>query len=209
MKMKTMYMALCLGVWVCLPLSAQLKVGGFVNLNIAGISVKPDISTEDYGSYLGLGLGGIVNYTLMDGLELQAEPMILQKGGTIQEFGDKVILKITYFEIPVFVRYIIPVNAPILPYVMAGPNLGFRASAKAVYPGEGSSNENDQFSALDLGLGLGAGTEYLLGNLILFGQLKYVFGLNDINAESGESKVRNRGLQIQMGVKVPLDIAGD
>ena len=191
-----------------LPLSAQLKIGGFVNFNIAGINVKPDVSTEEYGSHLGLGIGGIASYQIKGGLELQTEPMILQKGGTVTEFGDKAIIKITYFEIPVFVRYMIPVNETILPYVLAGPNVGLRASAKVKFPGEATYDANDQFAVLDLGLGLGAGSEYILGSLILFGELKYVVGLNDINAEANESKVRNRGLQILMGVKVPIVIGG-
>jgi hypothetical protein len=114
-------------------------------------------------------------------------------------------LKILYIDIPVFLRYNIEVSETVMPYAILGPNLGFRASAKVIFPDGGSEKINEDFSAIDFGLGLGGGADVPLGNLIVFGETRYVFGLNDINAESGESTVRNRGLQIIFGVKVPID----
>jgi len=188
------------------PLTAQLTVGGFMNINIAGLNVNPAGSGEDYSSYLGLGFGGILTYPLMNGLAIQGEPMILQKGGKITEDDVTLALKILYFEIPVFLRYNIAIsNESILPYVILGPNLGFRASSKVVFPDGGSSKNNDEIAGIDLGLGFGGGVEIPYGNFIIFGETRYVFGLNDINQESGESKVSNRGLQILLGLKVPLD----
>ena len=89
--------------------------------------------------------------------------------------------------------------------MILGPNLGFRASSKVVFPDGSSSKNNDEIAGIDLGLGFGGGVEVPYGNLIIFGETRYVFGLSDINQESGESKVSNRGLQILLGLKVPLD----
>lgn len=205
MRIKGTYLAMVLWAFIMVPLSAQLTVGGFIDLNIAGISVKPDISSEDYSSYLGFGFGGIATYPLMNGLALQAEPMLLQKGGKVTEFDETLTIKILYIDIPVFLRYNIAVSESVVPYVILGPNLGFRASAKVVFPDGSSSEANDEFSAIDFGLGLGGGVDVPYGNLIFFGETRYVFGLNNINMESGESTVKNRGLQILLGVKVPID----
>jgi hypothetical protein len=204
MSTKGILLAMALMVFIMFPLTAQLTVGGFIDFNIAGISVNPGGDDEDYSSFFGVGVGGIVTYPLTNELALQAEPMILQKGGKVTEFDETLTLKILYFEIPIFLRYNFAVSESYLPYVILGPNLGFRASAKVVFPDGSSSDASDEFSVIDLGLGLGGGVEVPLASLIVFGETRYVFGLNDINAESGESTVKNRGLQLLFGVKVPI-----
>jgi hypothetical protein len=204
MKTKGILLAMALMGFIMLPLTAQLTVGGFIDFNIAGLSVNPGGDDEDYSSYFGIGIGGIVTYPLKNGFALQAEPMILQKGGKVTEDGETLTLKLLYFDIPVFLRYNFAVSKSYQPYVILGPNLGFRTSAKVVFPDGDSFDASDEFSSIDLGVGLGGGVEVPLSNLILFGETRYVFGLNDINEESGESTVKNRGLQILLGVKVPI-----
>lgn len=195
---------MALMAFTIVPLTAQLTVGGFIDFNIAGISVNPGGDNENYSSFFGVGVGGIVTYPLSNGLALQAEPMILQKGGKVTEFDETLTLKLLYLDIPIFLRYNFVVSDSYLPYVILGPNIGFRTSAKVVFPDGSSADASDEFSAIDLGLGLGGGVEVPLASVIVFGETRYVFGLNDINLESGESTVKNRGLQILFGVKVPV-----
>jgi len=198
------------GIVTMVPLSAQLTVGGLLDLNIAGFNVKNGGGTgEDYTSRLGFGVGGVVTYPLMNGLAIQVEPMILQKGGKVTEFDETYINKLLYFEIPVFLRYNIALsNETVLPYVIVGPNLGFRVSAKVKFSSDGFiADAKDQYKGIDFGLGLGGGVEVPHGNLIFFVETRYVFGLANINQEfgqSGEVKVMNRGLQVLLGVKVPI-----
>ena len=209
MKPKGIILACLLCCFTLLPIHSQLTVGGFLDLNIAGLNVKPGGTGEDYSSLLGFGIGGIVSYPLNNNFALQGEPMFLQKGGKLTEFDETFTLRLLYFDIPVFIRYNIAMaNETVLPYVILGPNLGFRTSSKVVYPDGSSEDISDQFTGIDLGLGIGAGVDVPYNNLIFFGETRYVFGLNDINAETDadESKVRNRGLQILLGVKVPLDL---
>jgi hypothetical protein len=73
-----------------------------------------------------------------------------------------------------------------------------------VFPDGSSQNNNNEISGIDLGVGLGGGVEVQQGSVILFGETRYVFGLNDINSEPGESTVKTRGLQIILGAKVPI-----
>ena len=174
MRTKGILLAIALMAFIMVPLTAQLTIGGFIDFNIAGINVNPGGDDEDYSSYLGVGIGGIVTYPLMNGLALQAEPMFLQKGGKVTEFDETLTLKILYFDIPIFLRYNFVVSESYLPYVILGPNLGFRTSAKVVFPDGSSSDASDEFSVIDLGLGLGGGVEVPLGNLIVFGETRYV-----------------------------------
>ena len=202
-------MVMILGVITMVPLSAQLTVGGFLDLNIAGFNVKSGGGTgEDYTSRLAFGVGGIVTYPLMNGLAIQVEPVVLQKGGKVTEFEETYINKLLYIEIPVFLRYNITLNSgTVLPYIIVGPNLGFRVSAKIKFPDGFIGDAKDQYTGIDLGLGPGGGVEIPHGNLIFFAETRYVFGLNNINQEfgqTGEVRVMNRGLQILLGVKVPV-----
>lgn len=204
MKIKAALLALVL--WACLliPLKAQITVGGLIDFNIAGLNVSPGGTGEDYSSILGLGLGGIVSYPLNDALALQAEPMILRKGGKVSEFNETAKLKFLFIEIPVFIRYSFDLDKSFVPYAMLGPSLGFRTSAKVVFQDGSSFKPNDEFSVFDLGIGLGGGVELPYDKYIFFGEIRYVFGLIDINKEAGESTVKNRGLQLVFGVKVPI-----
>lgn len=209
MKRKGIFLAGILCICTLVPLSAQLTVGGFIDLNIAGLHVTSDNTGEEYSSYLGFGLGGVVTYPLGNGLAIQGEPVFLQKGGKVTEDNETFGLKILYFDIPVFLRYNIALSSgTVLPYVIAGPNLGFRAASKVVFPDGSSSSNKDEINGVDLGLGIGAGVEVPYNNLIFFGETRYAFGLTNINSETvegDESKVMNRGLQILLGIKVPLE----
>ena len=209
MKRKGILLACILATCSLVPLSAQLTVGGFIDLNIAGLNVASQNTGEEYSSFLGFGLGGVVTYPLTGGLAVQGEPMFLQKGGKVTEDGETLALKIFYFEIPVFLRYNITLSSgTVLPYLIVGPNLGFRAASKVVFPDGSSSDNKSEINGIDLGLGGGAGVEVPFNNLIFFGEARYAFGLTNINSEvvqGDESTVKNKGLQILLGAKVPLD----
>ena len=201
-------MACTLCICSLIPLSAQLTVGGFIDLNIAGLNVASHSTGEEYSSFLGFGLGGVVTYPLTGGLAIQGEPMFLQKGGKVTEDNETLALKILYFEIPVFLRYNIALSSStVLPYIIAGPNLGLRAASKVVFPDGSSTDNKSEMNGAEVGLGVGAGVEVPHDKLIFFGETRYGFGLTNINAESvdGESTVKNKGLQILLGVKVPLE----
>jgi hypothetical protein len=209
MKIKGTLLAMVFGIVTMVPLSAQLTVGGLLGLNVAGFNVKNGGGTgEDYTSRLGFAVGGVVTYPLMNGLAIQVEPMILQKGGKVTEFDETYINKLLYFEIPVFLRYNIALSSEtVLPYVILGPDLGFRVSAKIKFSDGFIGDAKDQYKGIDFGVGLGGGVEVPHGNVIFFGEARYVFGLANINQEfgqSGEVKVMNRGLLVILGVKVPI-----
>jgi hypothetical protein len=50
MKAKGILLAMALMGFIMLPLTAQLTVGGFIDFNIAGLSVNPGGDDEDYSS---------------------------------------------------------------------------------------------------------------------------------------------------------------
>ena len=48
------------------PLQAQWEVGGLIGFNVAGISVNPGSSSENYSSRLGFGIGLVADRPLTD-----------------------------------------------------------------------------------------------------------------------------------------------
>ncbi len=186
------------------PLQAQWKVGGVIDINLASISVDPEPSSEDYSSRIGVGFGVVLDRELSGQIDLHLEPMFLQKGSTIKEGGDEATYKLSYLELPVMFRYNIQSDASAQPYVMAGPSLGLLLNAKVDFKDGDEFDAKDETKSLDLGLAFGGGVSIPKGDKTLFAEARYVLGLTNINDESDESTVKNRGLQILVGATIPL-----
>ncbi len=186
------------------PLQAQWEVGGLIGFNVAGISVNPGSGSEDYSSRFGFGIGLVADRPLTDRIYLHAEPMFLQKGSTLETSNFTAVYKLNYIEIPIMFKYIFQNSASWLPYAMAGPSFGFLTSAKFDIDEGGEQDEKDNSNTFDFGLGFGGGVSYPYNNKTFFAETRYVFGLTNVNAESDESTVKNRGLQVFVGVTFPV-----
>ena len=188
------------------PIHTQWEVGGVVGINLASISVDPEPSSEDYSGRLGFGFGFVADRELTDQIDLHFEPMFLMKGSTIKEDGDEISQKLSYLEVPVMVRYHFEAEGTARPYVMGGPSLGFLLSAK--YDGGfGEQDAKDETKSIDFGVGVGAGVAVPQGDKTFFAEARYVLGLTNINDEiheSGESTVKNRGIQLFVGATIPV-----
>lgn len=194
----------CLCMLSLIPLKAQWEIGGLIGFNVAGISVPSGTSSEDYSSKLGFGLGAVVDRLLTDQLILHLEPMYLQKGGTIKTSSFTLKFKVNYIELPILIKYAFLINSSLTPYAMAGPSIGLLTSAKYEDESGDTQDEKDNTNGFDFGLGVGGGVSYPFGIMTIFVETRYVFGLANINSESDESKVKNRGLLVFFGVTVPI-----
>lgn len=186
------------------PLEAQWEVGGLVGINLASISVDPEPSSEDYSSRIGFGIGAVLDRELSDRIDLHAEPMFLQKGSVIKEGGDEATQKLSYLEVPIMFRYRFPGDGSAQPYVMAGPNIGFLLSAKYDFKDGEEFDAKDETAGVDFGVGIGGGAMLPRGDKTFFAEARYVLGLKNINTESDESSVKNRGLQVLVGATIPV-----
>jgi hypothetical protein len=194
----------CLAMLSFIPLQAQWELGGFIDLNLASISVPTGTSSENYSGRLGFGIGVVADRPLTDQIILHLEPMYLQKGGTIKTSVVTLKYKVNYIEIPIMVKYAFQTNSSLVPYAMAGPSLGFLTGAKYTSNEGDSQDEKDNTNTFDFGLGLGGGVSIPHDKLTFFAETRYVLGLVNINKEADESTVKNRGLQVILGVTVPL-----
>jgi opacity protein-like surface antigen len=186
------------------PLQAQWEVGGLIGLNISNLSVNPGSSSEDYSSRLGLGIGVVVDKPLSDQIHLHAEPMFLQKGSSLETSDFTAVFKLSYIELPIMFKYVFQTSASVIPYAMAGPSIGLLTSSKVDFEDGGEQDEKDNTNIFDFGLGFGGGISLPHENLTFFAETRYVFGLTNVNKESDESTVKNRGLQVIIGVTFPV-----
>ena len=204
MNLRKIALFACLSMFSIIPLQAQWEVGGLIGFNVAGISVSSGPSSEDYSSKLGFGIGAVVDRLLTDQIILHLEPMYLQKGGTIKTSSFTLKFKVNYIELPIMIKYAFMINSSLTPYAMAGPSIGLLTSAKYEDDEGSTQDEKDNTNGFDFGLGLGGGVSYPHGNMTFFAETRYVFGLTNINSESDESTVKNRGLLVFFGVTVPI-----
>ena len=204
MKQNKFATIVVLTILLQIPLQAQWEIGALIDFNISSINVSTGTSGEDYSSYLGFGIGAVVDRTLTDQLDLHAEPMFLQKGGKIKTSNFEGIYKVNYLEIPLMFRYTLDLSEALLPYAMAGPSIGLLTNAKLKVKDGGEQDEKDNTNFFDFGVGFGGGVKHPRGNKTFFAEIRYVLGLANINKEADESTVKNRGLQIVAGVTIPI-----
>jgi opacity protein-like surface antigen len=182
---------------------AQWSVGGVVGMNAASIKVTPEVSSEAYSGRAAFAIGAVVDRQLMDNLDLHMEPMYLQKGAKVGDVGFSATFKLNYFELPVMVRYSLPLDLPVMPYVMAGPSVGLLSKAKYDWE-DGEDDATDETRKIDFSAGFGAGVQIPEGERMLFAELRYLLGFVNVNNEVDESTVKNRGLQILVGITIPI-----
>lgn len=187
------------------PAFAQWNVGGLINISNSTVSVDPNPSSENYAGRFGFGIGAVLDRPLAGSLELHAEPMFMQKGTTIDDDGDEVVLKSSYFELPLMLRYNFQSRGNITPYAMAGPSFGYLLGAK-FESGNSEFDAKDQFKSADFGVGLGGGAKIPRDNLQLFVEARYMLGIANVNDdESDGTTVKNRGLYFLFGATVPFN----
>ncbi len=185
------------------PLQAQWNIGGLLNISNTSFSVDPEPNSAEYSSRFGFGIGAVLDRPMTGQWDLHAEPMFMQKGGNADISGDDVKLKVSYFELPIMIKYNFQPSIMLVPYAMAGPSLGYLLSAKAKFD-RGEDDVKDQFENVDFSLGFGGGVSIPKGDLALFAEARYLLGLVNINAEDDVITVKNRGLQVLFGATIPL-----
>lgn len=174
---------------------AGLVSSGFYQQDFSRITHTGDIS--------GFTLGGFASYDILDFLDVSAELLYLQQGGSrmamINSLVDDSPVTTTAFtrlhnlEFNVLARLSLPGFAdPLRPYFLLGPGLGYNITAVQQqdityeyggfsYTGSGSEQVRSDFRSLQYGLYLGLGSMFPAGSNMLSVDIRYRYGLNPIN----------------------------
>jgi len=111
---------------------------------------------------------------------------------------------LSYLEIPIQAKFLIPVSAPFKPAVYAGPVLGFNLAATEFY--NNKSYPENNINNFDFGLAFGAVTEIpiqQIGNILL--DIRYTLGLSNVSSSSNSNNaIRNGNFAILAGYAFKL-----
>jgi hypothetical protein len=152
-------------------------------------------------------IGAFVTFRICRQLAIQPEVLYARRGATIDEGAGILAFteteRITYLAVPVFARLSFGGTAReghIRPYVLAGPEFGFRLKAtetgEILGAGTGTEDVLENYRRTDIGLAVGAGVE--IARFLVEG--RYTLGLTNIDA-TGVSTLKNRVFAILAGVR--------
>lgn len=156
---------------------------------------------EDADGRTGFHIGGVVEIPVSEKFSVQPELVYSQQGLQTEYDFEGINVeekwKLDYINIPVMAKFYVAEGFAI----EAGPQFGFKASAKYEAEGGGESVEEDLDDVAGFDLSLGAGVSYKLANGLFF-QGRYMFGLSNVDDsdESGfEDDLTNSVLSLSVG----------
>ena len=172
-----------------------------VNLaNIRGDGADGDART-------GLVVGVTARIPFAANLAFQPELHFSQKGSRFRDEDFSGTLALSYAELPLHLRYEVPVSGGVRPYLLAGPTLALRTGCSV--SGGGISvdcdeiedfigSEGDGFKRVDFGLSIGGGVDFPIGGRTGTVMARYGYGLADL---ADATTAGNRVIQFGVGLR--------
>ncbi len=201
---KRIVCATCLSVLVLAGTASAQVTGGLKGgLNLANMSFSHSDLSVSPGNRTAWMAGAFVEFPLAKNLALQPEAIVSTKGATLSPGGSaSVSINLTYVDVPVLLRLDVPTNGRTVPFVYAGPNVGFLLRAKAVATFGGSKSEEDMkkdMKSTEFGVALGGGVRF--GSFLV--EARYLQGLTNVaRLDSGETgKATTRVFKVIAGVR--------
>lgn len=184
---------------------AQMSVGlrgGLSYAELAGDQISTDPKTGFVaGAYVGIKISG--NWVVMP------EASYVQKGAKVEGFEEATGEPLTVTTDIDYVELLVPVginlaveSESVQPRLYAGPTLGFALRCK-IDPdtGETPSDCKDSVKSTDFGLVFGIGVELGSGPGAFLADLRYDYGIADINDTEDDITNSNRSLQLLVGYR--------
>jgi len=189
---------------------ASVWLGAHAGADIGTISTAPAPSDgETITSKNGIAIGAEGDYWLSDNIGICVQLAYVQKGATDNLDGESFSLAFWYLQMPVLLKATFG-SGPVKPFFFAGPEIGFKLSAKESGKFEGRDTTADLpdsvITKLNIGIFLGAGITYILNpETMLFLQAGYDYGLSNIysqfgNSPGGEDKIFTRDIRASLGI---------
>lgn len=192
---------------------AKEKEIGAEERGITGKGVKLGLNLTSLGggdvksadSKMGFAVGGFLTYRINKLIAVQPEVLLTQKKANSEKDVEggtwKYKLDLWYLEIPVLVKFAIPVESSLNPSVFGGPVVALKLSGKG--KSEFTEGVADKvvggLESYDFGVILGAGVEFTLGFFQkgkFTADVRYNLGLTKINTEKD---IKTRAFTFMLG----------
>jgi hypothetical protein len=171
----------------------KLSLGVKAGINYAGQSTS-DATELNVKKIMRFNGGVYFNYYLLNNLAIQPEIMISGKGvHWNDQFSDGKDL-LTYIDVPIMVKY-----QPLkMVNIQAGPDFGYRVSAKQSIDGGSKVDIGEYYKKSDMGLAFGMEANLPFRLNI---SLRYVLGLTSVTAQYSEAW-KNNFFQLSVGYRL-------
>lgn len=158
-----------------------------------------NLTDGDGDTKTGLVFGAFYAYELNDSFSIQPELLYIQNGSKATEDGVTVKFNMDYLQIPVLAKLKFQGSETVQPYVLAGPYVGLKMSAKLKAEAGDSSGETDLDGAkgTDFGVTLGAGVAVKMGTGNILVEARYNMGLTKVFEDPLENK--NTAFSLMVG----------
>ena len=192
--------------------SAILRFSGQVCAEVTGFGVKAGLSCAnihghdvyEQRSRMGFGAGAFLTFGLGSSFAVQPEVLFVMKGSKYSNGSGADVyretLSLDYIEVPVLIKFFLPVAGSFRLHLFAGPSLAFkvRARVKATFGGETEVETLDNVKNTDLGLAAGVGLEHPLGRGRITLDLRYTAGTGSLSKGTGDD-IKNEALGLFAG----------
>lgn len=187
-------------------LALGIKGGFKIGMNYADLfGEEVDLMEQTLGTEVkakwGLSAGGFIQLNIAKVLAIQPEFMYTVKGARMEEeiLGEtvKVGFNLSYLEVPVLVKLMIPTPGNVKPSLFVGPAVAIKLSAKqkTEYAGQTDTEDlSDDMEDTEFGLIFGGGLD--IGKITF--DIRYSLGLTTISVYEGE-EIKNSVISVKVG----------
>ena len=203
------------------PVAAAQKAGDMTAGVMAGgdygkVTSDPESSEFTLDYKVGFLAGAFLGIAVNDVFSVEPQAFFVRKGTKLSGTGTSSSIeggvKVSYIEVPVLGKFWIPVSdSQVRPFIFAGPYGAFKVSCSVDGAAFGGSKDCDQTTEIklkstDFGATGGGGLEFKAGKQAVRVDVRYDFGLTNINDTSGSdnTKIKTRSFAGTVGVGFPL-----
>jgi hypothetical protein len=190
-----------------LSLAKGITAGFKIGVNYADVFGEDVAAMEallgaDFKSKWGLSAGGFIQFNIGKVIAIQPEFLYTMKGARMEEeiLGEtvKVGFNLSYLEVPVLIKLMIPTPGGVKPSLFVGPSIAFKLSAKLKTEALGDTTEEDLSDDMeDIGYGLVFGGGLGFGKISF--DVQYSLGLTSISVYEDE-EIKNGVISLKVGI---------
>ena len=200
MKRKVAAILLAIVALAASPTYAQVTGGFKIGVNFADLSFEDEEGEQEFDSRTGLVVGGFVDVPVAPGFSFQPEFLYSQKGAKFTDDFDDTEFTIKYdvFQIPLLAKFNFGANdAPVQGFIVAGPALAFKTSAKITAEDDAFEDEDldDEVESFDFSGIIGAGVKFGMASV----EVRYDHGFRNIDSED-QAEIKTKTFSVLFGV---------
>lgn len=214
-------LVLLAGLMLTSSLQSQSAIGGKMGIHLSKWTGEDGDFYGPNSKYaVGTQAGLVFQIGINDMISIQPELLLLQKGVRVKtsysfsNFGDEInfegITRFNYLEVPILVKLNFPIGEQLSVFLNVGPSIGYvlngvslRKQDSETEKGDFMFNDQTGYNRFDTSIAVGGGIGYDLpfGKLLL--EVRYLYGLLDVNDRIG-IEVKNRGVGATLGFMLPF-----